>query len=240
MVLFEQLESEGLNKKELENVFTNFLKSAQEENILESDEEKLFDLLYGITGYCHPSHYLFPPEKYQVYPGIIRFFAANEDRKLIVKFIFENTSFRVFQDSSYENGELEIKTVEDFVSTNHLRFYLWNKTISNDFSIHEQYFEHIQKTCWSFLSDPTFSLSLGKLSENFLKPSSISYAFRTYPTNAAFDSIEPIRAYIDKLKVATAIGVPVLQDAFSLNEQEIHFKESPETRWEYKLDSESL
>jgi hypothetical protein len=240
MNLFEQLEREGLNKNELENIFTVFLKSAQEENIPESDEEKLFDLLDRITGYCHPGRCLFPPEKYQAHRGVIRFFAANEDQKSIVRFIFENTSFRLFRDFSYENGKLEINSVKDFDSANHSKFYLWNKTISNEFSIHEHYFEHIPKTCWSFLSDPTFILSFGNLEENTLEPSFITHAFRTYPTKAAFDSIEPIRVYIDEIQVATAIGVPVLQDAFSLNEQGIHFKESPKTRWEYKLDLDSL
>jgi hypothetical protein len=230
MKLFEQLEGECLDKKELETVFTDFLNSIPQD---EKREE-------GITGYCHPELCLFPPEKYQDPRGIIRFFAANEDQKLIVKFIFESTSFQVFRDYSYENGELEIKSVEAFASTNHSRFYLWNKTTSYDFSIHEQYFEHIQKTCWSFLSDPTFILSFGNLEETILEPSFVTHAFHNYPTKAAFDSIEPIRAYINRFQVATAIGVPVLQDAFSLNERGIHLKESAETRWKYKLDSDLI
>ena len=233
MGLFGELESEGLEQKELETVFTEFLKTIENR---ENDKEKVIELLEGIIGYCHPSRCLFLPEKYTAHRGIIRFFAVNEDQKSIVRFIFENTPFRFFRDYSYETGEIEIETVEDFVTTNHSRFYLWNETISSEFSIHEQYFEHLQKTCWSFLSDPTFILSFGNLEENILEPSLVTHAFRNYPTQAAFDSIEPIRAYIDKLQVATAIGIPVLQEAYLMNKQGTVFKESAQTRWEYKLD----
>jgi hypothetical protein len=240
MNLFEQLESEGLGKKELENIFTEFLNTIPQDEKRESDEEKIIELIEGITGYCHPERCLFPPEKYQPYRGIIHFFASNEDRELIVRFIFENTSFRLFRDYSYENGELEIKSIEDFISTNHLSFYLWNEKVSKESSIHEKYFEHIQKTCWSFISDPTFILNFGSLEENFLEPSVVTHAFQQYPTQESFDTIEPIRAFIDKLQVATAIGIPVLPNAYSLTKQGIRFKESAETRWDYELDSISV
>ncbi len=240
MDLFEDLVREDFGKDELENIFTGFYNSIQEDDNRESDKEKIGDLLDGITGYCHPDRCLFPPEKYQAHRGIIHFFAANKDRKSIIRFIFENTSFRLFRDYSYENGKLEIESVEEFSSTNHLRFYLWNETISNEFSIHEQYFEHIQKTCWSFLSDPTFILNFGNLEENILELSFVTHAFNNYPTKAAFDSIEPIRSYIDKLQVTTAIGIPVLQNAYLMNKQGIIFKESAQTRWEYKLDTDWL
>lgn len=242
MNLFEDLVSEDFGKNDLENIFTDFFNSIQNEKNRESEKEKIGDLLEEITGYCHPDRCLFPPEKYTSHRGLIRFFAVNEDQKLIVRYIFENTSFRLFRDYSYETGELEIKNVEDFVATNHSRLYLWNKTISNEFSIHKQYFEHLQKTCWSFISDPTFILSFGNLEGNILDPSFVTHAFNlnNYPTQSAFDSIEPIRTYIDKSQVATAIGIPVLQNAYSSNKQGIQFKESAKTRWEYKLDSDSL
>lgn len=240
MDLFEQLEREGLGQRELENIFTDFLNTIPQDAKRDSDEEKLIELLEGITGYCHPSRYLFPPEKYKTYPGIIRFFAANEDRKLIAQFIFENTSFRLFRDFSYENGELEIKSLEDFISTNYLNFDLWNGKVSKEFSINEKYIDHFQKTCWYFISDPAFILNFGSLEENFLEPSLVTHAFQQYPTQEAFDTIEPIRAFIDKLQVATAIGIPVLPNAYSLVEKGFSLKESAETRWDYKLDSISV
>lgn len=237
MVLFEELEAEGLGQKDLENVFTDFLQSISQETNREEEKETIYELMEGITGYCNPSRHLFPPRQYEVHPGIIRFFAANEDQKLIVRFIFETTSFRVFHANSYENGELEIKSVEDLDFTKPTRVYLWNETISNEYSIHVEYFEHIQKTCWAFISDPTFFLHFGEIEGEILTPSVISYAFRHRPTQVAFDSIEPLRSYIDKLQVTTAIGIPVLQDANSLTKQGFLFKESAETRWNYELDS---
>ncbi|MEP7037274.1 MAG: hypothetical protein ABI891_02930 [Acidobacteriota bacterium] len=233
MSLFEELETEGLEQKELEKVFTDFLQSIDSQ---ETDEEKIIELLEIITGYCQPSFSLFPPDKYKVYPGIIRFFAAFEDQKLIIRFIFENTSFRLFHRSSYENSNLEIKTFDELDFSKPLRFYLWNRIISDEYSIHEQWFEHIQKRCWSFISDPTIFLSFGENKNQILEPSLINYGFRHYPTQAFFESIEPIRSYIDKLQVATAIGVPILQDAYLLIEKDFSFRESAETRWSYNLD----
>lgn len=233
MSLLEDLEAEGMGQKELETIFTDFLKIIENR---ETDEEKIIELLEGITGYCNPSRCLFPPEKYKVYPGIIRFFAANEDRKLIVRFIFENTNFRLFIADSYESGELEIKSFEEIDFTKHLRFYLWNKIVSNEFTIHEQWIEHIQKTNWAFISDPTFFLTFGEIKDKIITTSAISYGFHDFPTQAFFETIEPIRSYIDKLKVETAIGVPVLQDAYSLTKKGFFLKESAETRWSYNLD----
>jgi len=238
MILFEELEAEGLGQKELENLFTEFLKLIPQETNREADEEKIYELLEGITGYCHSDRCLFPPGKYEVHPGIIRFFAANDDQKSIVRFIFENTSFRVFHTDSFENGELEIKSVEEIDFSTPVRLYLWSEVISSEYSIQEQWFEHIQKNCWSFISDPTFFLNFGEIESKVLTPSEVSYAFRHFPTQAAFDSIEPIRSHIDKFQVVTAIGIPVLQDAYSLTRQGFSLKESAETRWEYKLDSD--
>ena len=240
MDLFEQLEKEGLGKTELEDIFTDFLKTLPQEAKREANEEKLIDLLDGITGYCHPDRCLFPPEEYKAHPGIILFFAANEDRKLIVRFIIENTNLRLFIADSYESGELEIKSVEEIDFTKHLRFYLWNEIVSNEFTIHEQWFEHIQKTNWSFISNPTFLLNFGEIEDKVITISGISYAFHDYPTQAFFEAIEPIRSYVDKLKVNTAIGVPVLKDAYSLVEKGFSLKESAETRWNYELDSISV
>lgn len=236
MNLFEQLESEGSDKKELENIFTDYLKVAQEENISESDEEKLFDLLDGITGYCHPERCLFPPEKYENHPGIIRFFAASEDRKLVISFILENTNLRLFIADSYESGELEVKSFEEINFTKHLRFFLWNESISDKFTIYEQWFEHIQKTNWSFISNPTFFLNFGEIESEVIAISAISYGFHDYPNKNFFEAIEPIRSFVDKLKVKTAIGIPVLPNANSLTEKGFSLKESAETRWKYNLD----
>lgn len=236
MSLLEDLEAEGLGQKELETIFTDFLITIDKR---EADEEKVIELLEGITGYCNPSRYLFPPEKYKTYPGIISFFAANEDRKLIVRFIFENTNLRLFIADSYESGELEIKSIEEIDFTKHLRFYLWNEIVSNEFTIHEQWFEHIQKTNWAFISNPTLFLNFGEIEGKFITISAISCGFHDYPTQVFFETIEPIRSYIDKLKVETAIGVPVLQDAYSLTKKGFFLKESAETRWNYNLDSDS-
>ncbi len=239
MDLFEDFVEENFGKDELESIFTDFYNSIQEDNNRESDKEKIGDLLDGITGYCHPDRCLFPPETYKDYPGIIRFFATDKDQKSVVNFIFENTNLRLFIADSYESGELEIKSVEEIDFTKHPRFYLWNEVISNEFTIREQWIEHIQKTNWAFISNPTFFLNFGETKDKVITISEIFYGFHHYPTQSFFETIEPIRFYINKIKVKTAIGVPVLQSAYSLVEKGFLLKESAETRWNYNLDSDS-